>query len=230
MKKVFLTLALAAFAFAANAQFVISGNLGFSHSGEKYTYDGKDEYFSNPVKSNDFNLTLKAGYQINDNLQAGLLLGYSTSSDVTEMANPTDFTSTDRNTTNKGNTINLGVYGRYNITSFGDLNLFAEGTVRIAMGSGKNETEFPGGSTSVDAPKTFGLGIDIVPGVSYQLTDNLSAELYFDFVSLGFHSNKTTWDKNITTSGVEETYTRSNFGLGVNGLGSALSVGVTYKF
>jgi len=230
MKKVFLTLALAAFAFAANAQFVISGNLGFSHSGEKYTFDGKDDYTGNPVKSNEFNIDLKAGYQINDNFQAGLLLGFSTSTDVTEMANPTDFTSTDRNATAKGNTIKLGVYGRYNITNFGDLTLFAEGKVRMAMGSGKNETEFPGGSTSVDAPKTFGLYIDVVPGVSYQLTDHLSADLYLNFASLSFNSDKTTWDKNITASGVEETYTSSNFGLGVRGLSSAINLGVSYKF
>lgn len=228
MKKVFLTLALAAFAFAANAQFVISGNLGFSHSGEKYTLDNKDDYSSNPMKFNNFNLALKAGYQINDNLQAGVLLGYATNSDITEYPEATDPTKTDSKSTRKINTINLGVYGRYNITSFGDLNLFAEGTVRIAMGSGKTDYEFPGGSTSTDEPKTFGLGIDIVPGVSYQLTDNLSAELYFDFVSLGFHSNKTTWDKSVI--GVDRTYTDTDFGFGVNGLGSALSVGVTYKF
>ena len=230
MKKVFLTLALAAFAFAANAQFVVSGNLGFNHSGEKYTVDGKDDYTSRPEKNNNFYIRLKGGYQITEDFQAGVLLGFSTSKYLREDPDPTDPTKTDRSFTSKSNTISMGVYGRYNLMTFNKFKFFAEGTLGIVMGSGTNETKNPAATVSVDQPKSFGLNIDIVPGASYQINDHLSADLYFNLFALGFHTEKTTADKATTASGTEETYSTTDFGFRVTGLSNALSLGITYRF
>lgn len=237
MKKVFLTLALAAFAFAANAQFVVSGNLGFNHNGEKYTVDGKDNYTANPQKNNGFNLNLKGGYQLTDQIQVGLLLGFNSYSNITEspVADPT---KVDNTVTIKNHTFNVGVYGRYNFMEFNKLTLFAEASIDIAMGGGKTETEITGTPTAtVDDPKTFGFNFDIVPGISYKLTDHLSAELYLDMVSLGFHMAKTTWDKTIATSGTEETYTYTDFGfnaetkdMSITGFNNTVRIGVAFNF
>jgi len=230
MKKVFLTLALAAFAFAANAQFVVSGNLGFYHDGEKYTVDGKDDYTSMPEKNTNFYLRLKGGYQVTEDFQAGLLLGFSTSKLLREIDDPTDPTKTDRSFTSTSKVISMGVYGRYNLMSFNNFKFFAEGTIGINMGSGEDERKTPAATVTVDQPKSFGFNLDIVPGASYQINEHLSADLYFNVFALGFHTEKTTADKATTASGTEETYSTTDFGFNVTGLKSALSLGVTYRF
>ena len=237
MKKVFLTLALAAFAFAANAQFVVSGNLGFNHDGEKYTVDGKDDYTATPQKNTNFAFDLKGGYQLTDQIQVGLLLGYSSTTNITE-APVADPTKVDNTVTIKGHVFEVGVYGRYNVMEFNKLTLFAEGSLAIAMQGGKTETEITGVPTAtVDDPKVFGFYFDIVPGLSYKLTDHLSAELYLDMVSLGFHMTKVTWDKNISASGTEETYKYTEFGLNaqtkdmsITGFNNTVRIGVAFNF
>lgn len=94
MKKALLTIALAAFALAANAQFLIGGSLGFGMFSGSTNYTGMlgttttERVFpcalANPSAQNDFNslnetmiLTVlpKIGYQLNDKMQAGLSFG-----------------------------------------------------------------------------------------------------------------------------------------------------------
>ena len=78
MKRVILTIALAAFTFAANAQFIIGGNVGFNTTG------GTDNFEANTVAAYDVPLTQTnrltiaptISYVINDNMQAGLGISY----------------------------------------------------------------------------------------------------------------------------------------------------------
>lgn len=79
MKKVLLTLALAAFAFAANAQFVVSGSFGFSTNGGstwgKNTVAGVTAESTLPADINTaINFGPSFGYMLNDNMQVGLSL------------------------------------------------------------------------------------------------------------------------------------------------------------
>ena len=84
MKKVLLTLALAAFAFAANAQFVVSGSFGFSTNGGstwgKNTAAGVTAEATLPTDINTtINFGPSFGYMLSDNMQVGLSLdlGYN---------------------------------------------------------------------------------------------------------------------------------------------------------
>ncbi len=239
MKKVFLTLALAAFAFAANAQFVVGGSLGFNHQGIKNTNDGKEYWTATPNKTTGFNINLKGGYQINEDLQAGLLIGFNSTKSVNEQ----DMGATgsvNNTTTIKSHDFRFGVYGRYTCLHFNKISLFAEGQLAIAMGGGKTEVEAANTPTvTTDAPKTFDLGLKIIPGISYNLTDNLTADLYLNFISLGFNMNKTTTKVAGATPGteVDDVVTTTDFGFNatssqnsITALWNNVSIGVTYRF
>ena len=70
MKKILLTLALAAFAFTANAQFVVGGNVGIDHSSR-----ANDDYSRGTTNTN-ISILPKVGYQLNDQMQVGIQLGW----------------------------------------------------------------------------------------------------------------------------------------------------------
>lgn len=236
MKKVFLTLALAAFAFAANAQFVVSGSLGFNHRGTKNTLDGTEYYNSVPgiPKSTQFNINLRGGYQINDKFQAGVEIGFRTNKNVYEYSTLSDPTKISNTDTYKSNAFGFGIYGRYDFLQFDKWNIFAEAEFYMAFGSGEKEIEGPTGTTTTDDPKTMDLNLAIVPGISYKINDNLSADLYLNFISLGFWMNKSTTET--PTSGDDVT-TDTYFGLAatssqssINMLLDNVSIGLTYRF
>lgn len=239
MKKVFLTLALAAFAFAANAQFVVSGNFGFNHNGVKNTLDGNEYWTGATNKSNDFNLGVNFGYQLNDQFQAGVMLNYIMANAKAE-ADPANSGSVTSTTKSNTHMFGFGLYGRYDFIQYNKLSVFVHGALGMEMGGGKTEVEIPGAPTvSTDAPKTFNLGLSFVPGVSYKLTDCLSAELYFDFIGLGFGMNKTT-TKVAPTPGaaeVDDVTTNTYFGLNattdrdnITALWNTVRMGVTFHF
>lgn len=237
MKKVFLTLALAAFAFAANAQFVVSGSLNFNHNGIKNTLDGDEYWTGAPNKSTGFGIDLKGGYQINDQWQVGVMLGFDMGTTVIEDdltgAGSVNYTETD-----KTHMFGFGVYGRYDFLQFKKLNVFAEAQLAMGIGGGKNEIETAGTTVSTDHPKDFALTIAVVPGVSYKLTDNLSADLYLNFIGLGFSMAKqTTKTTNASGSEIDDVNTISSFGLNatcyqddINTLFNNVSLGFTYRF
>lgn len=238
MKKVFLTLALAAFAFAANAQFVVSGDLGFNHNGLKNTLDGKEYWTGTTNKATDFGIALKAGYQLTDQIQAGVMIGFAITNTKAE-ADPTNTGSVTSTTKINTHDFAFGVYGRYDFLQFNKLSVFAEGQLAIGMGGGKTEVETAGAPTvSTDAPKTFSLGLNVVPGVSYKLTDRLSAELYFDFIGLGFNMGKTTTKvTDATGKEVDDVTTNTSFGLNattdrdnITALWNTVRMGVTFHF
>ena len=83
MKKIVLTLALAAFAFAANAQFVIGGQIGFNTDGgntwNRYTAAGTTptEYIIPHDSYTDFVFAPKFGYNLNEKMHVGITLGFT---------------------------------------------------------------------------------------------------------------------------------------------------------
>lgn len=238
MKKVFLTLALAAFAFAANAQFLVSGNLGFSNIGVKNTFDGKEYWTGATNKATDFGLGINFGYQITDQIQAGVMVGFDMGTTKAE-ADPTNTGSVTTTTTTNTHTFAFGVYGRYDFIQYNKLSVFAIASMAMDMGGGKTEVETAGAPTvSTDAPKTFDFGIAVVPGLSYRLTDRLSTEVYFDFIGLAFGVNKTTTKAvNATGAEVDDVTTNTYFGLNattdrdnITALWNTVRIGVTFHF
>lgn len=151
MKKVLLTLALAAFAFAANAQFVIGGQISYNTEGGNEltsTYVGATSTTTNlnmPGVQNagfyentsDLIILPKIGYQLNDNMQVGAKLGVIWSKDVdytnfyNEYTNIPDFEGWEKTT---GMDVMIAPYFRYNLMEMGNFTLFCEATLGFRFG------------------------------------------------------------------------------------------------
>ena len=181
MKKVLLTLALAAFAMTANAQLVIGGNIGFNHNG-----NSAGDYSTNATTS--FSFMPKVGYWLNDQMQVGAQLGCNYNyRRVYDGDNNNDHYSSQTQMS-----WNFAPYFRYNLTSWKNFTVFAEAQVALGItpkASLKNNTT---GTTADGNVKSFDLGVNIVPGLNYALTDNISFDLYINLAGVFYNFNKTT--------------------------------------
>ncbi len=258
MKKAFLTIAMAAFAFAANAQFIVGGNLGFNtqsgKSVETVVAGGTTTTteFINP-SSMDLYIMPKIGYQIDDKMSAGIILGYSMDSRTRTLTAPSGFDPLmsaafalgmdDYAGTTKwsASTITIMPYFRYNLMEFNDLTLFCEAAIPIDIhGAEKTvlneEGTYAGAKHTVTATevdnKWNSFGITITPGLNYAFNEHLSMDIYFNAISLGYTMTKTTrndaaWTDNFDNNTVTTT---NDFGLNVRSLPAAVSFGVNYAF
>lgn len=213
MKKSILTLALAAFAFAANAQFVVSGNLGFNRTGEKvYTNDDLD-YTGGPQKTTDFNLSLRGGYMVNEKLTVGLDFGFGLSNIKTELAgaeaNKVNATSWD-----KSPELKFDVFARYNCFQLGKFNVFAEGALGMRIFQrNKTHVEVTTPSLTTDAVnmKVNTLFVEFVPGMNYAFNEHWSMDIYLDFMGLGFRHNKWSYAEVDATGAATDKYDSKNY-------------------
>ena len=204
MKKVLLTIACVAFAFAANAQWVVSGNIGINANGGHSEYTGvlgatTTNYTTPATKTFGLNIVPSIGYRINDNMQAGLGIGFGYNKTTTfnpavyALANDKeDWTSTGRAN------IKIAPYFRYYFAQAGKFSFFAEATLNFGfMTKGKTHYFDNTGLVQIDTTiagntKVFGLGFNIVPGINYQLNDNFSVDCYIDLLSLNYQMTKST--------------------------------------
>ena len=239
MKKALLTLALAAFAFAANAQFVVSGQLGFStnngNENDVTVIGTTTTEWNVPANVNtDIVFLPKIGYQLNDKMQVGIGFGvrYNSFKNYSNFyatyTNPTidNFEGWNKTTTT---TIEIAPYFRYNLVELTDnLTLFCE--AQLAFGfSGKakyhdyNTEVVVGGVTALAALDTTYTGntkyssidLTVVPGLNYKIGDNISLDLYVDLLGLGFtHTSMNTFTDASTPSTTmtnDNTITRNFF-------------------
>lgn len=225
MKKIVLTLALVVFAFAANAQLVVSANIGGSMtSGNVNTYrhvtivlDSTSNMDMPMEKHTDFTGGLKIGYKFGK-AQAGIAGSYSMYTIENQKLDPTiipiigvyegvnygivSVASTGGMET-KGSSFTVAPYFRYDFIKAGDVSIFAE--LDLFFSRSNNPTIHawesninPGVNWSLDLDSTFSrpmvttsLGVSVVPGLSWQLTNNCGIDLYLDFLSLAYSKSTT---------------------------------------
>ncbi len=173
-KIIALVALLACFTMGASAQVYVGGSLGFTSS--KLSSNGHDQ------DGSSFKLLPEIGYQLDQDISIGVQIGYShgyaafgslTVTDFKAAMNTAVSTSMDIYEDDyKLNSFTFAPYVRYTFARFGKANLFFEGSV---------------GYTSVkadDTPKVQNAGggeqkMDVVeialrPGISFQLSDNIS--------------------------------------------------------
>ena len=237
MKKVLLTIAAVAFAFAANAQFVVGGQIGFQSNGGHRDFTGVNgatttEYTipgNATTKTIDLTIMPKIGYQLNDQMQAGLSFGIVRSKTIDYdpafilggavpyyRAGIDGFEAYEA-TTRLGWTV--APYFRYNFAEMGNFSVFCEAELSIS-GSGYAKihdycTEVTASGTLVALPakdttyngpaKFFAVGFNVVPGLNYKLGESCSLDLYIDLFRLGFTSMKTTNYVENTVGGTKVT-------------------------
>lgn len=233
MKKVFLTLALAAFAFAANAQFIISGTIGFNNDGGATNYDlNKTESYTIPNDiSNTFIFSPTFGYQFNDKMQVGISLNYSYrySKDFNTLGYSLDHQNYEGWTTSSSTRFAIAPYFRYNLMSWNKLTLFLQAQAAFGFTPRVNYHEF---STEVPAiisevnkeyesnTKGTDVVLSLTPGLNYSLGQHCSLDLYIDLATLAYTYNKqTTYDDGVVSS----TRTFHDFTFGCNAAAQTLA-------
>lgn len=250
MKKVFLTLTLAAFAFAANAQIFVGANLGFRSYGQSLSTETKTASGSDVVNANDyagsyFFIMPKIGYQINDQMSAGLVVGFraDTEKDYIWGSPNAIYADWEGVRTTSWNTITIRPFFRYNVMEFGDLKLFVEARIPIELGSIEKwnthetytdltDTKHDETAEGDNKTSSMSYGISVIPGFSYNLTDNISLDVYINAISLAYtHTDRTYNNPDASVGGtLKDVTTFNDFTFGCNTLGSGISVGFNYAF
>lgn len=212
MKKLFFTMVFVAAAFFCNAQLFVGGNIGLGTTANKVTMGSET---NEGPKSFTFYFNPSVGYMFNDNIGAGIVLGFSTIT-VKEK---------ELNEELKGtlNSFSVSPYFRYVFANFGDIDLYADAMFTYSYAKTKGNAA----NTTVDINKTNTWGVSVVPGISYSLTDNILFYSNLNLLQLGYQSIKETEFGDVTDLDVETI--DNNFYFGVNN-NSPITLGIIYVF
>ncbi len=232
MKKVLLTLALAAFAFAANAQFVIGGQIGFTSEGGSTNFVHTDPLaaasydYVTPgyaeVNTNTITLLPKIGYNLNDKMQVGAKLGI-TWSKTKDFSGYDAIRSQVEDFEGWTSESSLGFvfapYFRYNFANSGKFTFFCEAQLTFQLNPNAKRHLYESAYTlgginvaevdEIDETYSFkstSIALTVVPGINYKFNDKFSADLYIDLLGLGFSHRTTTTFNDLTAGGVADTY------------------------
>ena len=193
MKKILLTLALAAFAMTANAQFIIGGNIGVNHAGNH-----DKDFTAGSTATTDISIMPKIGYQLNENMQIGAQLGW----DYTYNRVYTDPAGNSKTyNSNPQSAIEIDPYFRYNVASWKNFTVFAEAQLGFRMGLESKTHAFVDGSEVAGSPVKNGdnytqMGLRVIPGLNYSLSDKFSMDIYIDLLSFVWFTRTDANDNN----------------------------------
>ena len=208
MKKIVMTMVAACAALTMNAQMYVGGSLNFNANTKTTEATAAGVTVSSDDKTTSFGIAPEVGFKLADNMAVGVAVGF-------------DFSNNEPNstTTVKNTNFNIAPYFRYTALTWGNLSLFADAQVTVSTGKKTTELTTTTGKVSSD-DKTSGFSVAVVPGISYQLNDQIN------FVAklgsgLGYFQTK-------EEPAAGPTVTDKNFGLDLNTLG--LSFGMYYNF
>lgn len=195
MKKVTLIMFVAVIGIlSANAQFYLGGSLKFG------TKTAKPEGGTKTTGS-QFSIMPEAGYHLNQDLDLGLVLGFSNVKDQNDVK-----------------TSNWGVspYARYSFVEFGRLSVWGQAAF------------FAGGS-DVDKLKTKStvFGLTVSPVLKYSLSNRFDLMTNLNFFNIGFSQTSTKVDgKKVST---DTSFGLGINSYDIATLGN-ISIGFIYKF
>ena len=204
-----MTIVAAFAAVSMNAQdFYVGGQLGFTSTTNTSEVSTGGSTVSNDLKNSQFIIGPEFGIKLGDNMAVGVALSYGHGSKEANI-----------NTEYKTNNFEIKPYFRYSFLQWDKLSLFADAQVGVSSGKITTEVSTGGTTTSTDE-KTSGFSFAIVPGISYQVSDEIN------FVAklgngVGYWQEK--YEPNSST-----TYTDKTFGLNLNSL--ELMFGLYFNF
>lgn len=176
MKKVLLTLALAAFAMTANAQLVIGGNINASHD----NWHLKD--YVTGTTTNSFSIMPKVGYQLNEKMQIGAQLGWKYNY-IRNYTSTDTYTSTSATGASGQPTIIIAPYFRYNFANWKNFTVFAEAHLTLGLHLESSNYASTGSVTTNNGDQYTSIAISVVPGLNYSITDHISMDLYVNLLN-----------------------------------------------
>jgi outer membrane protein len=215
MKKLlFASVLLTFMATAASAQFFVGGSVGFSHSGGSID-DGTNEV--DKVSTNNFEFAPKVGYELSEDLEVGVELGFFL--DRTNSNGAPEIIG-------KESGIALVPFARYYAITMNKFALGLEGRMGLGISSQKTEA----GGTTTDGPKTTSLSLNVAPGLFYHMSDRVTLEAVLGGLSLGYAYNV----QKTEAAGVTTKNRSNSFGLGADldniFTTGAITVGAVIRF
>jgi hypothetical protein len=162
------------------------------------------------VKSNNFNVSPRAAYFVNNNIAVGVDIGYS----HTKEEGPS-FNGLSGNYELKNNSFNAGLFGRYYFTPATKFSFFGQ------LSAGFITTKGEESGSDVEY-KTNGFNAGLSGGISYFLSDHFALE-----TSIGLLNFNTRKPKQESPSGNYTGDSTDNFTLGINL--TNISLGLVYK-
>lgn len=153
MKKILMTLVVAAMAVSANAQLYVGGGVGYGS--EKLDVDGAESVAS-------WKIIPEVGYNFTDDMAVGIAFGWEGS--------------------NKGGqkSFEINPYFRYTFFNQGMVSLFADATVGYKHYYSNPTAKINGVSTHVEEYNVFGAGLK--PGVAFNVTEKFSVVAHVGFL------------------------------------------------
>ena len=176
MKKILLTLALAAFAMTANAQWVLGGNIAASHI-NTHTTD-----YGTGTTTNHFEIAPKIGYWLNDNMQIGAQIGWGYDYRRTYGGDVDTYTSTSNTGATNQPTIIIAPYFRYNVANWKNFTVFAEAQLNVGLHLESSDYNTAGSVTTDNGDNYTSFGLAVIPGLNYAFNDHISMDLYVNLL------------------------------------------------
>ncbi|MBR1550434.1 MAG: outer membrane beta-barrel protein [Bacteroidales bacterium] len=177
MKKILLTLALAAFAMTANAQWVLGGTIAASHTNTHNT-----DYVGGTT-NNHFEIAPKIGYWLNDNMQIGAQIGWAYDYTRNYAGDVDHYGSTSNTGVSNQPTIMIAPYFRYNVASWKNFTVFAEAQLALGLHlESSNYTNVPTEITTDNGDNYTSFGLAVIPGLNYAFTDHISMDIYVNLL------------------------------------------------
>ena len=186
MKKLLLTVALAAFAFTANAQWVIGGNIAADHSNIH-----ANDYVGGTT-TNHFEIAPKVGYQLNDNMQIGIQVGWAYDYTRTYTGNSDTYNSTSMTGASGQPTIMIAPYLRYNFATWKNFTVFAEAQLNAGLHLESSNYVAATDATTDNGDNFTSFGLAVIPGLNYSFNEHISMDIYVNL--LGCYANFATAD------------------------------------
>lgn len=203
MKKgLFLFFALIAMACgSAFAQLAVDGQLGLNYGGS-----GDNSRIS-------FRLLPGLSYELSNDIALGGRIGFDYNASSTSSGEE----KKEKSSSTKSDFIfHVVPYVRYFALGNDRLKLFCDAQLPLSFGSvGASKITVGGKTTSTDGNSVFGVGLQLVPGLKYELTNQIALIATANVIRFGVMYNSTSvkeGDKTVTTSS-------TSFGLGINHAG-----------
>ena len=186
--------------------------MGYTQNQEK----GEEDYTS----SFNFGIAPQIGYAVSDKWDVGAYVGYTYTQDKI-------FEAKDDVDVDFRHGVSLTPYTRYYFADAKKWRFYFEGLLSFAYAADGSHVVL-GDADDKDHDNTFTFGLNVVPGVSYDINEHFSLELGLSFLRLGYSlsDNWTDEDDHELTHNFNAIFNSNNI---LGSLGQ-VTVGMLYKF
>ena len=226
MKKVFVLIVSVLFVCAANAQFVVGGQVKLNWESNSSRSNGINNAGSTVFSDVMFSPSL--GYVFNDRIEAGILLSWQRTDYIDKVQMKSDPEKVAYADDNYVNLYGAGIYCRYSVYSINRFTVFCSGAISASAGLtqfSKTYKEQSGTDVEENNLDHVILSLGITPGVNYSFNDHLSADLFFDVFRIGYTNHITA--KNSDIANAAQFNRRFDF---LSSDGGIVSLGINYLF